>query len=35
MDEKVFLDLQVSCKPEWFENKRMMKELGYDIKSED
>lgn len=35
MDEKVFLDLQVACKPEWFENRRMMKELGYVVKSED
>lgn len=35
MDEKVFLDLQVSCKPDWFENKRMMKELGYVNQSED
>lgn len=35
MDEKVFLDLQVSCKPDWIENKRMMKELGYVTKSED
>jgi GTP-binding protein Era len=35
MGEKVFLDLQVACKPDWFENKRMMKELGYVTKSED
>lgn len=35
MGEKVFLDLQVACKPDWFENKRMMKELGYGTKSED
>ncbi|MBV2168626.1 MAG: GTPase Era [Bdellovibrio sp.] len=35
MDEKIFLDLKVACKPEWFENKRMMKELGYVTKSED
>ncbi|WP_374080331.1 GTPase Era [Bdellovibrio bacteriovorus] len=35
MGEKVFLDLQVISKPEWFENKRMMKELGYATKSED
>ncbi|WII70971.1 GTPase Era [Bdellovibrio sp. 22V] len=34
MDEKIFLDLNVACKPEWFDNKRMMKELGYVIKSE-
>ncbi|KYG61285.1 GTPase Era [Bdellovibrio bacteriovorus] len=34
MGEKVFLDLQVIAKPEWFENKRMMKELGYATKSE-
>ncbi|XGC82428.1 GTPase Era [Bdellovibrio bacteriovorus] len=32
--EKVFLDLQVQSKPEWFENKRIMKELGYATKSE-
>lgn len=35
MGEKVFLDLNVACKPEWFENKKMMKELGYVTKSED
>lgn len=35
MDTKVFLDLKVQAKPEWFENKRMMKELGYDIKNQD
>lgn len=35
MDTKVFLDLQVVSKPEWFENKRMMKELGYAARSED
>ncbi|KHD88892.1 MAG: GTP-binding protein Era [Bdellovibrio sp. ArHS] len=34
MGEKIFLDLQVIAKPEWFENKRMMKELGYATKSE-
>lgn len=35
MGEKVFLDLKVNCKPNWFENKNMMKELGYVTKSED
>jgi GTP-binding protein Era len=35
MDEKVFLDLKVQCKPEWFENKRMMKELGYVARNDD
>lgn len=34
MDSKVFLDVQVTCKPDWFENKRTMKELGYVNKSE-
>ncbi|MEK2645448.1 GTPase Era [Bdellovibrio sp. BCCA] len=34
MGEKIFLDLQVISKPDWFENKRMMKELGYGTKSE-
>lgn len=34
MGEKIFLDLNVACKPEWFENKKMMKELGYVTKSE-
>lgn len=34
MGEKVFLDVQVAFKPEWFENKRIMKELGYGTKSE-
>ncbi len=31
MDEKIFLDVQVVSKPEWFDNKRIMKELGYVI----
>lgn len=35
MDQKVFLDLKVSAKPEWFGNKRIMKELGYVIESEE
>ncbi|MGE5084759.1 MAG: GTPase Era [Bacillota bacterium] len=35
MDGKVFLDLKVIAKPEWFDNKRMMKELGYVIDSKD
>ena len=35
MDTKVFLDLKVVAKPEWFDNKRMMKELGYVIDSKD
>lgn len=34
MGQKVFLDIQVVSKPDWFENKRMMKELGYATKSE-
>lgn len=34
MGEKIFLDLKVQSKPEWFENKRIMKELGYATKSE-
>jgi len=34
MGQKIFLDLQVITKPEWFENKRIMKELGYATKSE-
>ncbi|MGZ3772108.1 MAG: GTPase Era [Pseudobdellovibrionaceae bacterium] len=32
---KIFLDLNVACKPEWFENKKMMKELGYVVRTED
>jgi GTP-binding protein Era len=35
VDGKVFLDLKVQCKPEWFENKRVMKELGYVARNED
>lgn len=35
MDTKVFLDLKVNCKPEWFDNKRMMKELGYVARNDD
>ena len=35
MGEKIFLDLKVAAKPEWFANKRIMKELGYVVKSED
>ena len=35
MDCKVFLDLKVIAKPEWFENKRLMKELGYVTRNED
>lgn len=31
MGEKVFLEVQVVSKPEWFDNKRIMKELGYVI----
>lgn len=34
MDQKVFLDLNVAVKEAWFENKRMMKELGYVADSE-
>lgn len=29
MGEKIFLDLKVSCREDWFSNQRMMKELGY------
>lgn len=32
---KVFLDLKVNCKPEWTDNKRMMKELGYVTRNDD
>lgn len=35
MGEKVFLDLKVNCKPEWADNKRMMKELGYVTRNDD
>ncbi|AHZ84440.1 GTPase Era [Bdellovibrio bacteriovorus] len=35
MGEKIFLDLNVASKPEWFSNKRMMKELGYVVDSKD
>ncbi len=35
VDGKVFLDLKVQAKPEWFDNKRIMKELGYVTESED
>lgn len=35
MGEKVFLDLNVVVKEEWFANKRIMKELGYVAESED
>ncbi|MNT25011.1 GTPase Era [compost metagenome] len=35
MDTKVFLDLKVIVKENWYENKRMMKELGYVAESED
>ncbi len=34
MDQKIFLDIKVLAKPDWFANKRMMKELGYVLKSE-
>lgn len=30
MGEKIFLDLKVNVKADWFENKLIMKELGYD-----
>ncbi|MBL7543632.1 MAG: GTPase Era [Bdellovibrionaceae bacterium] len=29
MGEKIFLDLKVSCREDWFKNDRIMKELGY------
>lgn len=35
MGEKIFLDIKVASKPEWFSNKRMMKELGYVVESKD
>jgi GTP-binding protein Era len=35
MGTKVFLDLKVIVKDNWFENKRMMKELGYVTESKD
>jgi GTP-binding protein Era len=35
VDDKVFLDLKVACKPEWFDNKRVMKELGYVTRNDD
>ena len=35
MGEKVFLDLNVNCKEDWVENKRLMKELGYAVESEE
>lgn len=35
MDDKVFLDLKVNCKPEWSDNKRVMKELGYVSRNDD
>ncbi|MGZ3771248.1 MAG: GTPase Era [Bdellovibrio sp.] len=34
MGEKIFLDLNVACKPDWFESKKIMKELGYVTKTE-
>ncbi len=36
MGEKIFLDLKVSCREDWFSNQRLMKELGYVVaKSKD
>lgn len=29
LGKKVFLSLEVTCREDWFNNKRMMKELGY------
>lgn len=29
MGEKIFLDIKVSCRENWFKNERIMKELGY------
>jgi len=29
MGEKIFLDLKVTCREDWFDNQRLMKELGY------
>lgn len=34
MDQKIFLDLNVAVKEDWYQNKRMMKELGYATESE-
>ncbi|MNK01280.1 GTPase Era [compost metagenome] len=34
MGQKIFLDLNVTVKDEWFANKRIMKELGYVTESE-
>lgn len=34
LDKQVFLDLNVNVKEAWFENKRMMKELGYVVDDE-
>ena len=31
LDQKVYLNLDVAVRPEWFENPRLMKELGYVI----
>lgn len=35
VDNQVFLDLKVICKPDLFDNKKVMKELGYASRSED
>lgn len=35
MGEKIFLDLKVVVKEEWFSNTKVMKELGYVAKSQD
>lgn len=35
LGDKVFLDLKVLSKPEWFDNKRVMKELGYVARNDD
>lgn len=35
MGEKIFLDLKVQAKDEWFDNKRVMKELGYVARNDD
>ena len=29
LGEKIFLDIKVSCRENWFKNDRIMKELGY------
>lgn len=35
LGQKVYLELKVQCRENWFENKRIMKDLGYGIKSDE